>query len=341
MRKSGDMNSKELVLNAVAHKEPKVIPYTLYLSKSIYTKLENLWGSRTDWPCPQDDTIRILWDVECSDISLEGFKDMFGCEWKRERGGCTFINPPFSEPDATKTPKLSLLPDSDIELIKQTRSLYPDKFIFYQFTMTFGERLWALRGMQQVMMDYIIEPEFVHKELDILMEMHLAAIDKLLSLPIDGITIGDDFGSQKGLMISRQVFLEFFKPRYQIMYEKIRRAGLIVGHHSCGDNSELMKDFIDIGVDIFHPLQPEAMDIKKIKNEYGKYLTFRGGIGTQGAVISGTPQQACNEIREAVRILSKGGGYLLETAKPLPEETPMENVIAIIEEMTRVRNYEF
>lgn len=83
------------------------------------------------------------------------------------------------------------------------------------------------------------------------------------------------------------------------------------------------------------------MDICRIKKDYGRDLTFRGGIGTQGDIVFGTPEQARGEVRRAVKILSEGGGYLLETAKPLPEETPVENAIAVIEEMNRVMNYVF
>ena len=76
------MTSKELALEALAHKEPARIPYTLYLAKPLYAKLESLWGPRSQWPCPPDDLIRILWDVEFSDITPDGFKDKFGCQWK-------------------------------------------------------------------------------------------------------------------------------------------------------------------------------------------------------------------------------------------------------------------
>ncbi len=102
-----------------------------------------------------------------------------------------------------------------------------------------------------------------------------------------------------------------------------------------------MGDFVDIGVQVFHPLQPEAMDIAKIKKNFGEHLTFRGGIGTQRAIISGTPAEAAAEVRTAVNILSKGGGYFLETAKPLPGQTPLENACAVIEEFSNVMNYRF
>lgn len=329
------MTSRELVIEAVNHRESGRLPFTLYLAPELYKKLIVIWGSRENWPCPQDDLIRILWRVENQFISENIFTDRFGCEWQRESGGYMFINPPLINPNADKIPRIELITNDDLDSILKTRERHPDSFIFYQFTACFGERLWNLRGLEQTMMDYLLEKTFVHQALDILLAMHFEALDKLLPLPIDGVTFGDDFGAQRGMMIGRNIFLEFFKPRLAKLYEKVRGAGKIVGHHSCGDNTEIMGDFIDIGLQVFHPLQPEAMNIEFIKKEFGRDLTFRGGIGTQGAIVFGTPEDAANEVRQAVEILSSGGGYLLETCKPLPKDTPIENAIAIIEEMAK------
>jgi uroporphyrinogen decarboxylase len=328
--------SRERVYQSIMHKEPDQIPFTLYLSKSLQNKLQEKWGPRSNWPCPEDDTIRILWDVEVENISDVEFLDLFGCKWRRENGGYIFTEPPLLEPDASKIPRIELIREKDIQSIIQKRKNNPDKFIFYQFTACFGERLWNLRGMEEALMDYLLEPGFVHSALDMLMEMHIEALGKILKLPIDGVTFGDDFGSQRGLLISRDIFLKFFKPRYRKLYEMVRSAGKVVGHHSCGDNTLLMKDFIDIGLEVFHPLQPEAMDIVKIKHQFGGDLTFRGGIGTQGVLITGTPEAAAAEVRRSVEILAEGGGYLMETSKPLPEETPVENVMAIIQEFGKL-----
>ena len=335
------MTSRKFAFEALNHKTPERIPFTLYLEKPLFERLSDFWGPRGQWPCPPDDIIRILWDVEDHDVTKKGFKDRFGSPWKKEEGGYTFVNPPLKEPDASQIPRIDLVSQSDIEKIVKMRRMHSDKFIFYQFTACFGERLWCLRGLEQTLMDYLLEPNFVHAALDILMEMHMEALEKILTLPIDGVTFGDDFGTQKGLMISRDIFLTFFKSRLAKMYEKVRLAGKVVGHHSCGDNAEIMGDFIDIGLQVFHPLQPETMNISRIKKEFGKYLTFRGGIGTQGVIVFGSPEQARREVRQAVKILSKEGGYFLETAKPLPQETPIENAIAVIEEFMRVMNYQF
>ncbi|MBI4027555.1 MAG: hypothetical protein HY360_21390 [Verrucomicrobia bacterium] len=335
------MTSRELAFEALAHRNPRRIPWTLHVAKPLAKKLEKLWGARDHWPCPGDDLVRILWDVEVSDVSASGFKDRFGCEWRREHGGYVFVNPPLAETDAALIPRVELITDADLQLILDTRRRHPDQFIFYQFTATLGERLWNLRGMENTMMDYLAEPGFVHAALDLLLEMHFRALDKILPLPIDGVTFGDDYGSQRGLMISREVFRKFYKPRLAKLYARVRAAGKAAGHHSCGDNTPIMSDLVDIGLQVFHPLQPEAMDIRRVKREFGRHLTFRGGIGTQRAIVFGTPAQARAEVLDAVKILAKSGGYFLETAKPLPEETPIQNAVAVVAAMCEAMNYRF
>jgi uroporphyrinogen decarboxylase len=339
--KNAVMTSKERTLSAINHQEPDRIPFTLYIEDIFYKMLEKDLGDRYNWRCPEDDIIRLLWPIDFQKTE-QGCKDMFGCNWRwHDQGGYIMGEPLLSEPEVKNIPVIDLVPQSEIERIIETRKQNPDKFIFYQFTSSFGERLWSLRGLEQTYMDYILNPEFVSGALDLLLEMHMAALDKVLELPVECVTFGDDFGGQKGLMISRDIYLKFFKSRYAKLYNKVRSAGKVVGQHSCGDNTELMADYVDIGLQIFHPLQPEAMDIAKIKKDYGKHLTFRGGISTQRAIPFGTPEEAREEVRNAVKVLGEGGGYLLETAKPLRQETPIENVIAVMDEMCKAVEYDF
>jgi len=296
------MTSRERVLQAIRHKQTDVLPGTLYLDE----RLKNLSG--LDYP---NDTVRILWEIESEPLPDGGFRDPFGVRWERNAASACFVAPPLREPDAKQIPRLSLLPEGEINRIRSIRAANPDRFIYYQFTMTFGERLWALRGLEQYLADLVEYPDFIHQALDVLLEMHMGAIDVLVTLPIDGITFGDDFGTQRGLMISPALFRTFFRDRLAILYRRVHAAGLVVGAHSCGDNTAIMRDYIEIGLQVFHPLQPECMDITTIKREYGRDLTFRGGIGVQGSVVHGTPDQVRREVLTAAKILSAAGGYLL------------------------------
>jgi len=118
------------------------------------------------------------------------------------------------------------------------------------------------------------------------------------------------------------------------MYAYAKGKGLRVAIHSCGDVSEIVSDLIEMGVDIINPFQPEAMDVFALKREYGKHVTFNGGIGTQRLLPQGTPEEVRAAVRDCVTLLGAGGGYIMETAKPVMEDVPAENVAALLDAMT-------
>lgn len=104
---------------------------------------------------------------------------------------------------------------------------------------------------------------------------------------------------------------------------------------SCGSFWPIIPDMIDIGLDILHPIQPEAMDILKLKREFGADITFCGGIPTQYLLNDGTPEEVRSEVRRLKREMGKGGGYILEPGITLQADIPFENVLALIEEARR------
>ena len=335
------MTSRERVLQAVSHKTSDLMPSTLYLDDSVRETLAQSSERGRKCLAYPDDTVRILWDNVGVELDDQTYLDPFGVRYHRSISFDQWVDPPMQEPDARLIPRIQLLPEDEEERVLSTRRENPDKFIYYQFSMTFGERLWALRGFERYLMDLVEYPNFIHEALDVLMEMHCEALERLFKLPIDGVTFGDDFGSQRGMMISPNNVRTFYKKRLGDLFGKVRDKGLVAGFHSCGDNTEIMRDYLDIGLQIFHPLQPECMDIAQIKREFGKDLTFRGGIGMQTVVVQGTPEEIARYVLDSARILSENGGYILEPCKPLPPETPLENAIAFIEAMYRARRYEF
>jgi len=335
------MTSRERVLQALSHKTSDLMPSTLYLDDSLREKFAQSSERARKCLAYPDDTVRILWDNVDVELDDQTYLDPFGVLYHRSIGGDQFVDPPLQEPDARLIPRIQLLPEGEEERVLAIRRENPDKFIYYQFSMTTGERLWALRGFERYLMDLVEYPDFIHEALDVLMEMHYEALQRLFKLPIDGITFGDDFGGQRGLMISPNSFRTFYKKRLGDLFGKVRDKGMVAGFHSCGDNTVIMRDYVDIGLQVFHPFQPECMDITHIKREFGKDLAFRGGIGMQGVVPQGTPEEVTRYVLDSARILSENGGYILEPCKPLPPETPLENVLAFIEAMYQARRYEF
>ena len=81
------------------------------------------------------------------------------------------------------------------------------------------------------------------------------------------------------------------------------------------------------------PLQAEALDFEFLKKEYGKYLTFWGGVSTQKTLPYGTPADVRAEVRDRIRVLGKGGGYIVAPSHELQGDVPLENMLAFIDEV--------
>lgn len=324
------MTAREIVLEAVAHRETDIIPYALSIHSEIWEKLDEYYGGRENFPKHESFLTGVGYNWQSEFLPGNRFRDEFGVVW--QQGNIFHIIEPVLKKPSLKGFKFpTLIKDEEVPRLAEWCENNADKFKMYTFGLLFWERAWALRGMENILMDMVAEPSFVHELFERLMELHLEAIDKILHLPFDSIRFGDDFGGQKGLIMGLPYWHKFIKPRLAKMYGKVRDAKKIVSIHSCGDNSEILGEMIDLGLQIFNPAQPEANDLPALKKEYGKNLTFEGGIGTQVTLPFGTPEQVREEIRRCRHVLGKNGGLIMTTTKPIRPEVPVENAVAAVE----------
>ncbi len=193
------------------------------------------------------------------------------------------------------------------------------------------------RGMEQVMMDIATQDPVGIAVIDRRVEHYYeycrrglqAAGDK-----IDILCIGEDCGSQLGGMFSPATFDEFFVPRLKKFMDLAHDYGALVMLHSCGDTSDIMPTFINMGLDILDAMQPEppGMDAARIKRLYGDKLTFCGLISTQQTLPHGTVEDVRREVRRRIEVVGEGGGYICSPAHCIQPDTALENVLALFAE---------
>jgi len=221
----------------------------------------------------------------------------------------------------------------------------PDAFIHYPlfiqdnqeyFIMGWEGHLfevaWALRGMENFLMDMVLNPGFVDDLLEGITEYYLAVIDQSVKYDIDAFAFGDDWGSQEmGLIMGPKHWRRYLKPRLARMFEPLHAAGKFVHLHSDGDVSAIFEDLIDIELDVYNPFQPEIMDVYEMKRKHGERLCFHGGIGVQKLLPFGSPHQVRVETGRMIQEVGVGGGYILAPSHSVLADTPMENLVALIE----------
>ena len=211
---------------------------------------------------------------------------------------------------------------------------HASRFRIVQLGLLFWERTWFMRGMQEIMMDLHLNPRFVEELLDGLEAVCNGVIDRLVSdFPdrFDAIGFSEDYGTETSLMMSPDAWRRSIKPRLARMCERVKLGGKKVYLHSCGHVRPLVGDFVEVGVDILQPLQPEAMDIFEIKRTFGRDLCLMGGISTQHTLPFGTPDQVRREVAACLEHMAAGGGYIMAPAKAILPGVPLENARALID----------
>jgi uroporphyrinogen decarboxylase len=207
---------------------------------------------------------------------------------------------------------------------------YPDRFRVFRVDLSLYERAWTLRGMQNLLMDFHLHPEFARDLLHSIAEFNAAQVREALKYDIDAVHFGDDWGQQTGLQMGPTLWREFIRPALQRQYAPVLEAGRFVTIHSCGKVQELFDDLIELGVHVFNPFQPEVMDVAALLRRYRGRLCFFGGLSTQQTLPYGSPQDVRRET-ERLLALGRDGGYILSPAHAVEGDVPLDNMRAFID----------
>ena len=104
--------------------------------------------------------------------------------------------------------------------------------------------------------------------------------------------------------------------------------------HCCGGIYELIPELIDAGFEVINPVQINAinMEPERLKQEFGKDLTFwGGGINTQSILNQATPQQVKDHVKHNLEVFSKDGGFVFTTVHNIMPDVPPQNILAMFE----------
>jgi uroporphyrinogen decarboxylase len=199
------------------------------------------------------------------------------------------------------------------------------------------ERAEWLRGIQNFLVDLYANEDFALALMERTTQLAIDFLDKYLDEVgeyLDVICIGDDLAMQNSLMFSPEVYRKMIKPFHRKVYNFIKKKSKAkIFHHSCGAVVPLLGDLIDIGLDIINPAQPAAkgMDFAKIKENFGRDLTFWGAIDEQNILPFGSDEEIVYNVKKAIKILGKDGGYVLAPAHNIQSDVRPEKLMLMVE----------
>lgn len=221
-----------------------------------------------------------------------------------------------------------------IEVAKKTKMFQERGYaVCGELYQTIFETAWLMRNMQSFLIDLILNEDIAHAICENITQIRIKQARLFAKAGVDIIRLGDDIVSQQGLMMSREIYNTFFKQRIQriILAAKEINPEVIIFMHCCGKVEEVIDDFIEAGVEVLNPIQPECNNLNEINKKYENKLSFWGGVGIQSVMFNGTPEEVTVKVQEANELFGKNGGFLVAPAHILDPAIPWDNIVAFID----------
>lgn len=298
------------------------------------------------------------WELVLRDTGThQTFTDEWGVEWAMPKAGGLYFDMvahPLSEVSGVAELSKRRWPDGANKarfqgLRKQAEAL-ASRGLAITLAPAYGGILESaawLRGYEDFYMDLIRNPSLTEAILEATLRFHLdfwsAALEEVGHL-LDVAVEYDDLGWQSGLLISKEMYRRYVKPRHEELFRFIKahsRAAVFL--HSCGAVYDLIADFIESGVDILNPVQVRAAgmgDTRRLKEEFGDQLAFwGGGVDTQAILPRATPAEVKKEVRRRIEDLAPGGGFVFAAVHNLQPDVPPENILAMWEAWQEYGSY--
>ena len=269
----------------------------------------------------------------------ESHVDFWGVKWTRQYGFNQITGFPLADASREEVLQYRFPVEHLPELLRQMTPVIEarlDFFIGCDVSPCAFEMYWRLRGIENAMLDMVADPAFAGEMLrrcaDFAVQLAEAACSQF---GLDWLWTGDDVSSQLSMLMSPETWRKLIKPQLRRLFEVGKSRNLWVAYHCCGALRPIIGDLIEIGMDVLNPVQCNCpgMDPLDLKKEFGRQISFMGGVDTQGLLPSGT---VADVRRATARLIdgmtSDGGGYILAASHTIPPETPDDNIFAMYQE---------
>ncbi len=362
------MNSKQRVLAALNNEQPDKVPiYGEDIDEPVLLKLADILGWDAAAPSPGRGLMQVgpgpemlelycrlvdelgLDATSCShSIGLERIAD----DHVRDKYGCVYLLSDHGEPMVVQGP---IKDPSDIAGYDMVSRLTDEDFAGMQYTIdTAGKdrahflfmgdpfrTSWVLRGgMEHYLTDYLLNPGLAHRLMRITTDFALAVIDKAAATGIDAFILGGDLAGEITTLMSPQHFREYVKPYHMEVVEHAHQKELKIVKHSDGNVWPILDDFLEVGFDGIHPVQPQCMDIGEVKEHLAGKACIMGNIDCRELLPFGSEEEVAKAVKETIDIAAPGGGYIICSSNTIQPGCKAENYIAMIEAVHKHGKYE-
>ena len=337
-----NIKPKDRVNRIIDHKEADRVPLDIWAEEEVKEKLIKYFGFSEweqvlrlfnidiRWPIPWLDYLPVKYSID---------KKFYIDSWGFERwvGNEVVRNHPLANIESIDDVDKFNFPDPNkfnYDNYAKECEKYSDYFVCGGSWSCFFNTANHLVGMENLLVKMIDIPEVILYLFEKITDFYLEVSKKMFEKAnkwIDIFFMGDDFGTQQSLLISKPMFQYFMKPNLERLFKQAKNYGKKVMLHSDGNIYDIIPDLIEIGLDVLNPIQPriEDMDIFKLKKEFGKKISFHGGIDSQNILPLGSENDVKNEVIKKIAGVAPGGGFILSSSHNIQNDVPIENIITM------------
>ncbi len=219
-----------------------------------------------------------------------------------------------------------------------------DRYVALTAHSLLFSRLHKLRGFAATMQDFYLEPEKVHRVLDMITEFKIEQCHELhRRFPgrIDGLFMTDDWGTQQGTLVSRRTFDEFFASRYKQIFDVLHGYGWDVILHSCGRVNDFVPRLIELGADVLNMQQTRNYGLVEFGEQFRGQVCFLATVDIQATLPHGDEAAIREEAREIVRHWStpQGGVIAFDYGDWGAVDVKPQSFNAMFDEFVKLQTY--
>lgn len=255
-------------------------------------------------------------------------------EWADEKKGLITTDAEFGKFD-WPSPE-----DYTLDKYKEVERLLPEGMKLCVIMGKIYTPAWMLMGAETFFMAVRQKSPLVEKILNRIGNLQFAIYERILEhCDVGGILSSDDIAHNAGLFVKPEFLRKHVFPWYKKIGDLCRDKKIFYVCHSDGKMTDVLDELIGLGFNGIHPIQPNVMDIKEIKEKYGKKLTLLGNIDLEFPLSLGTPEDVREAVRTRIKEIAPGGGYLVSSSNSITSYVPMENFKALIESVFEFGSY--
>jgi uroporphyrinogen decarboxylase len=349
------VNARQRVLSALSCHQPDRVPVVDYVDVPVLQQTAHILGLKA--PGLETEEVQLREVVELTVRVIEALdldaiftgvsigealitsgrsQDKFGCIYRVSEHGESFViqGPVKERADLRGFDMASQLEPGDFAQASALVDKAGRGRAHFLATQDPFRTSWTLRGgMEHLLLDYVLHPELVHDLARVATDYNMALAEMAieLDLGVDALFMGGDLADERTTLMSPRHYREFIKPYHKEIADHAHRLGLEIVKHTDGNLWPILDDFVEVGFDAFHPVQPQCMDIGEVKEHLAGKMCIIGNIDCRDLLPFGTSSAVIEAVKETIARAAPGGGYILSSSNSIHPGVRAENLIAMVE----------